>query len=459
MRDFADAIRAPTYIFGQMKVCVIGAGASGIAAAKVFAEREIDFDWFEMGSDIGGNWQYGNDNGRSAAYDSLHIDTSKERMAYSDFPMPDDYPAYPHHSQVFEYFNAYIDHFGLRNRVAFNTEVVSIDPASDDRWNVRVRRDGVESTTEYGSVIVANGHHWNPRVPEFPGMFAGESIHSRGYRSPDDLRGKRVLVLGIGNSGSDIACDLVGVASEVFLASRRGAHIIPRYLFGRPVDTFTSESGSKIPHGVTRALYQLLLWLARGRQGGSGIAVPDHKLLSEHPTLSQDLLKHARAGDIVGKPNIDRFEGDTVYFVDGTSAEVDAVIFATGYQITFPFLDLSIIDPTDNQVELYQSVIPPDHCGLYFIGLIQPLGAIMPLAELQAKWVANLIEGGPVPSAAQMRTAIETNRRDLAERYVDSPRHTIQVDFFPYKQAMEREVAASERKHPEAEAPGTCDQS
>ncbi|MDH5423189.1 MAG: NAD(P)-binding domain-containing protein, partial [Acidimicrobiia bacterium] len=401
-------------------------------------------DWFEMGSDIGGNWRYNNDNGRSAAYDSLHIDTSKERMAYSDFPMPADYPAYPHHSQVFDYFNAYVDHFQLRDRVTFNTEVVSVVAVADGRWSVRVRRDGTESVAEYGAVIVANGHHWNPRVPEFPGMFAGESMHSRSYRSPDDLRGKRVLVLGIGNSGSDIACDLVGVASEVFLASRRGAHIIPRYLFGRPVDTFTSEAGSKIPFPLTRAVYQVLLWLARGRQTGSGIAVPDHKLLSEHPTLSQDLLKHARAGAVVGKPNIDRFEGDTVHFVDGTSAEVDVIIFATGYQITFPFLDSSIIDPTDNQVELYQSVIPPDHRGLYFIGLIQPLGAIMPLAELQAKWVANLIEGAPRPSADEMHHAIDATRQALAERYVESPRHTIQVDFFPYKQTMEREIAATE---------------
>ncbi len=426
-----------------MTVCIIGAGSSGIATAKAFADRGIDFDWFEMASDIGGNWRYDNDNGRSAAYDSLHIDTSKGRMAFSDLPMPDHYPDYPHHSQVFEYFTDYVDRFALRSRVTFDTEVTSVEAMSDERWRVTTRRDGHDSTDEYDAVVVANGHHRNPRLPQFPGTFTGETFHSQEYRSPERLRGKRVVVLGIGNSGTDIACDLVGVAADVVLASRRGAHIIPRYLFGRPADTFTSERGSKLPLRVSRAIYRVLLWLARGRQSGSGIAVPDHPLLGEHPTLSEDLLSHARRGAIVGKPNIERFSESAVYFVDGTSVDADAVVFATGYQITFPFLDRSIIDPSGNQVELYRSVVPVDHPGLYFVGLIQPLGAIMPLAELQAKWIANLLEGGPRPNRDAMLAEIETTRRKLAGRYVPSPRHTIQVDFFPYKRILEAEIEAS----------------
>ncbi len=162
------------------KVCIIGAGSSGMVAAKVLQERGIAFDCFEKGSDIGGNWRYGNDNGLSAAYQSLTINTSKKRMAYSDFPMPADYPDFAHHSQILTYFENYVDHFHLREAIAFNTSVTEVCPAGTNRWAVTL--DNGE-TRYYRAVLVASGHHWFPRWPDFPGEFKGTIIHAHDYRT------------------------------------------------------------------------------------------------------------------------------------------------------------------------------------------------------------------------------------------------------------------------------------
>ncbi len=304
---------------------------------------------------------------------------------------------------------------------------------------------GEDSTHRYEAVLVANGHHWDPRIPEFGGSFDGVILHSQDYRTPDLLDGKRVVILGVGNSGADIACEAAGVADTVHLASRHGAHVIPRYLFGRPTDTFTSERDVRLPFPVSRAVYQLLLWTFRGPQRWYGFPTPDTPVLSEHPTLSQDLLSLAKAGKIIPKASIERFDGSSVVFSDGSSAEADVVVLATGYRISFPFLEPSIIDPEDNEIRLYRHVVPPEWPGLFFVGLVQPLGAIMPLAELQGRWVAELLTGGKLPPPEQMNRRIESDIAAIRARYVSSPRHTIQVDFFPYKQTLETEILSSRR--------------
>ena len=225
----------------SLKVCVVGAGSSGIVAAKVLAGHGIDFDCFEKGSGIGGNWRFRNDNGMSASYASLHINTSKEKMAYSDFPMPDDYPDYPHHSQILDYFEHYVDHFKLRDRIRFQTEVRSIEPTDSGRWKVEVEGPNGPGTHDYDAVLVANGHHWSPRMPEppFPGSFDGRVFHSHDYETFEGFEGKRALIVGIGNSAVDIACEVCRVADATFLSTRRSAHILPKYAFGKPIDHFT----------------------------------------------------------------------------------------------------------------------------------------------------------------------------------------------------------------------------
>ncbi len=425
---------------------MIGAGSSGIAACQVLNARGIAFDCFEKGSEVGGNWRYENDNGMSSAYRSLHINTSRGLMAYATYPMPDDYPDYPNHFQIARYFDDYVDHFGLREKIRFQTEVKSVAPV-DGEWEVTTvgGSNGNRESHRYRAVLVANGHHWDPRWPEpaFPGAeeFEGEQIHAHHYREPEVLRGERVLVLGIGNSATDIAVESSRIAERTFLAMRRGAYVMPKYLNGKPTDEAASKLLTMMPLPVQRFVLARMLDLSAGDMTAYGLPKPDHKLLEAHPTVSAELLSRLGHGDIGVKPNIDRFAGGrTVRFADGSEEEIDLVVYCTGYRITFPFFDEDLVSAADNRLPLYRRVASVERPGLYFIGFIQPLGAIMPLAEAQAEWVADLLGGrGTLPSPAEMQAEIAETEAKMQKRYVASKRHTIQVDFQPYLREIRRE--------------------
>ncbi len=436
------------------RVCIIGAGASGITTAQVLAARGIGFDCVEMGSEVGGNWRYDNDNGVSSAYRSLHINTSREAMQYAAFPMPTSYPDYPSHWQVAEYFDSFVDHFGLRDRITLRTEVTHVRPLPGGGFEVttRSRDHGREAQVRrYDHVVVANGHHWDPRWPEpsYAGSetFPGEQLHAHYYRTPELLEGRRVVVVGIGNSAADIAVESSRVARETWLSMRRGAHVIPKYVFGVPTDHLTDSPVARAPHRVQQASMAAMVRLAVGRMTDYGLPEPDHRILDAHPTVSSDLLLRLGHGDLGVRPGIECFEGSTVRFTDGSAVEADVVVWCTGYKISFPFLDEAVIAPTDNRVALYRRVVDPDHPGLYFVGLIQPLGAVMPLAEAQAHWVADLVAGAvTLPDPAAMRAQITTYDAAVRHRYVASKRHTIQVDARAYRRELERERA--ERRVP-----------
>ncbi len=431
--------------------CIIGAGSSGIAAAQVLQVEGIDFDCFEIGSQVGGNWRYDNDNGMSSAYRSLHINTSREAMEFACYPMPASLPDYPSHWQIAAYFDDFVDHFGLRDKITFRTEVTRVVPhdGPEGRWAVTVRPVGGgvrkdPETRHYDHVLVCNGHHWNPRWPEpsFPGSedFPGTQLHAHHYKTPEVLEDRTVVVLGIGNSATDIAVEASRHARRTYLAMRRGAWILPKYLFGMPTDHLTSSPIARGPFRMQKLGMRAMLRAAVGRPERYRLPRPAHDVLEAHPTVSDDLLTRLGHGDITVKPTIDRFEGGTVVFADGSRVDADVVVYCTGYQVTFPFLDDAVVAARDNHVDLYRRVVPPDRPGLYFIGLIQPLGAIMPLAEAQAHWVAELITGEvTLPDPATMRAQIAAYDAALRKRYVNSLRHTIQVDAQDYLGELRKE--------------------
>jgi len=427
------------------KACIIGAGSSGIAAAQVLDARGIAFDCFEKGSQVGGNWRYENDNGMSSAYRSLHINTSRRVMAFKSLPMPDHFPDYPNHFQMAAYFDEFVDHFGLRERISFRTEVLKVEPAEGE-WAVTVRGPGgAESCERYRAVLVANGHHWDPRWPEpaFPGSeeFEGEQTHAHHYREADVLLGKRVLVLGLGNSATDIAVESSRIGEKTFLAVRRGAYVLPKYMNGKPIDEVATPLVSRLPLTVQRFFATKGLEIAAGEMTSYGLPKPDHKLFEAHPTVSSELLPRLGHGDITVKPNIDRFAGGrSVRFVDGSTEQIDLVVYCTGYKMTFPFFDPKVLAAPENRLPLYRRVVSVERPGLYFVGFIQPLGPIMPLAEAQAEWIADLLSGrATLPAAAEMKREIASEERKMRRRFVASKRHTVEVDFHPYLREIRRE--------------------
>ncbi|PKQ70692.1 NAD(P)-binding domain-containing protein [Raineya orbicola] len=423
----------------EHKVCIIGAGSSGIVACKVLQENNIPFDCYEKGSGIGGNWRYMNDNGMSSSYRSLHINTSKKVMAYSDFPMPEDYPDYPSHYQIMEYFESYVNHFGFRDKIRFKTGVERVEKLSDGSYEVTL--DNGEKKI-YTAVMVASGHHWKPRYPNFEGEFNGLILHSHDYKTPDIFQGhKNVVVVGFGNSAVDIACEAARTSTgKVIISTRSGAYVLPKYILGKPFDTLNKYSVEWLPMWFKRGLLSFCLWVARGKQENYGIPKPKRPLLSEHPTISQDLFSLAGHGKVHIKPNIQKLAGDTIIFEDGSQEKADVLIYATGYKIAFPFFDKNFLNAEEtNEVSLYKHVIHPEHKNLFFIGLVQPLGAIMPLAEVQSEWVARILKGkSKLPSKEAMLADIESYKGKLRKRYKTSPRHTIQVDFYPYKNMIKR---------------------
>lgn len=427
------------------KVCIIGAGPSGITACKILQEGGITFDCFEAGSDIGGIWRYNNDNGMSAAYKSLHINSSKKLTQYTDFPMPEDYPDFPHHEQVYAYLRSYADHFGIRQQITFNTSVEKVTPTEGGKYLVTLS-NGEERAYNY--VIVANGHHWKPRWPEppFPGEYSGEILHSIAYRTPDIFQNKDVLVVGIGNSAVDIACDAARQYSgKVVISTRNSAYIIPHYFLGKPFGELSRNSPSILPLWVKRILLKAVLWLARGNQENYGIPRPNHKILSSHHTVSQDIFALAGRKRILFKPDIASFSGKKVQFTDGTSDAFDLIVYCTGYKISFPFLDNRIIDvktiEDSNNLLLYRRIVLPDHPNLFFLGFVQPSISILPVVEAQSKWIAAVIKREiSLPGKEEMRQEIVREQEKISRRYKSSARHTIQVESGDYIRLLNKDI-------------------
>ncbi len=429
----------------QKKACIIGAGSSGIAAAKALADAHVSFDCFEKSDRIGGNWVFGNKNGMSAAYEGLYINTSRDRMQYADYPMPRSYPDFPHHTQIARYFEDYVDHFGLRGAITFETEVKRAE--WNGVWRVLASGPAGEEERTYDALLVANGHHWDPLWPEprFPGASSGTEIHAHDYRSKDLFRRKHVVVVGMGNSAMDIAVESSEVATRTFLAARRGVHVVPKYLFGRPLDQLLVTT--KVPWRVRRRAGEIMLKLAVGDMERYGLPRPDHRLGDAHPTISGRILDRLGHGAITPKPNLAELLGDRVRFTDGSVERADVIVYCTGYRVSFPFFDPAFVCAKDNDLPLFMRVFHPHRPGLLFIGLLQPLGAIMPLAEAQGKWAAKYLLGDyALPPEDEMMRAIDEERRRMFARYVKSKRHTMQVDFDDYLDDLQREVTRGERR-------------
>ena len=429
------------------KTCIIGAGCSGFTMAKRLKDKGLPYDCFEMSDNIGGNWYYKNPNGTSSCYQSLHIDTSKWRLAFEDYPVPDDWPDFPHHAQLLQYFHDYVDHFGLRETITFNTAVTNVETLPGGRWKVTL---STGEAREYDAVAVANGHHWDARMPTYPGQFEGYQVHSHHYRDPFepyDFRGKNVMIVGAGNSAMDISSELSQrpIAKNLFISMRRGVWVLPKYMDGSPADKAALPPW--LPSKLGRKLARAKIKKTIGMMEDYGLPKPDHEPLDGHPSVSGEFLTRVGCGDIKPKPGIERLDGDSVVFTDGTREQVDAIVWATGYNVTFPFLKQKELMPQENTFPLFKRMVKPGFETLFFLGLAQPLPTLVNFAEQQSKLVAAALTGEyAFPDAAEMDKVTEADEQLHLGHFYDSPRHRMQVDFGVYVADLLKEIKRGEKR-------------
>jgi hypothetical protein len=426
-------------------VAVVGAGSSGLAAAKNFLAEGFDVTVLEREDDLGGNWNYGKT--ASRVYRSTHTISSKPGTEYPDFPMPAEFPDYPHHSQILHYLREYAREFHLLDHIHYGVAVERIAPVSESvpesPWNLGFA-DG--SSRTFDAVVIANGHHTVPRIPEYPGQFTGESLHSAAYRSPEIFPGKRVLVVGGGNSGCDIVVEAAQFAERAWHSTRRGYWYLPKYLLGRPADQVGDfMQALRVPLGLRRASAVLLHRLLVGSPARTRLPRPDHRLFETHPVVNSLLPYYVGQGDITPVPDVARFEGTTVHLVDDRRIEVDLVIFATGYRLEFPFIEARYLNWENGRPGLYLNVFHPCYDTLFVAGMIQPDSGQFGLVHWQtlaaARYALAALEGSPRAQALRRRKA-ETPGENLGGgvRYKDSPRHMLEVEHWSYRRKLEKWV-------------------
>ncbi|MDP3967507.1 MAG: NAD(P)-binding domain-containing protein [Nocardioides sp.] len=446
--------------FPGPRVAVVGAGISGLTSTKMLSDYGVDVTTFESSDRVGGNWAFGNPNGHSSAYRSLHIDTSKHRLSFRDYPMPEHYPDFPHHTQIKDYLDGYADTFDLRRHIEFENGVVHAARRDGGGWEIL---DQAGTTREFDLLVVGNGHHWDPRFAKFEGEFTGESIHSHAYidpQTPLPLTGKRILVVGLGNSAADITVELSSktLQNEVTLSTRSSAWIVPKYAYGLPADKYYKTT-PYLPLSWQRKLVQKMQFMTGSNPELYGLPKPNHKFFEAHPTQSVELPLRLGSGDVTPKPNVARLDDRTVHFIDGTSAEFDVIVYATGYNITFPFMDPEVLSAPDNVIPLYKRMFKPGLEDLLLVGFAQSTPTLFPFVESQARLVGAYAAGlYRLPSPAEMERVIMADEQKYIGHMQDSARHTQQVDYFVYEHDMRaKELPAGRRRVAELGPPAFLD--
>lgn len=428
------------------RVAVIGAGVAGISAMKGLIANGVAFDAFDDRDRVGGIWAYQEAPGRTSAWDRLNMNSPRGTYAFSDFPMPADFPDFPSREQCWTYLEAAVDRYGLRPHIRLGSPVERVEKA-EDGWQVTL---ATGETRRYRAVVLANGHHNTPRYADIPGAFSGLAMHSRDYRRRDGFAGKRVVVIGYGNSGAQIAADVSQVAEEVTLVMRSGSYVLPHYVRGIRIDRLliTGLLGWG-PMALDNAFVTLLCRLLFGRNAAFGLPKPKAGALSIFPIISESLLNRIGDGRIRVRPQVRRFDGRQLEFEDGSRTEADAVIHATGYHLTFPFLQGGLPGQDDNRLRLYLRTFQPADPTLSVIGGYQAQAqwGFLPLMEAQGALVgAHLAGRYALPSPDEMAAAIDRDARATARGFVDTPRHHYQVLGPAFLRRLRRELRRGLRR-------------
>jgi dimethylaniline monooxygenase (N-oxide forming) len=443
------------------RICVIGAGASGIVCIKECIAAGFSVVCYEKVDYTGGLWRYheSDTDGIASVTRATIINSSKEMSAYSDFPPPKELPNYCHNSQLVKYFDSYADKHGVKQYVKFLHEVVSVVQTDDyiltGRWNVTVKNLETDkvSTEEFDAVCVCTGHHVKPMTPTFKGQdkFKGRILHTHSYKRPVGFDDKDIVVVGIGNSGGDASVELSAVARQVYLSTRRGSWILYRVgPFGTPFDMMylrriVFDIFNIVPYSLSCATTERFL-NSRFDHKLYGLE-PSHHVWSQHPMVNDALPNRILSGTVIVKGDIQEFTEDGVIF-EGESevTKCAVVVMATGYEVSFPFLDKSILDTGGNEVPLYKYMFQPKLMHpetLAFIALTQPVGPLIPIAELQSRWFCQIMLGNcKLPCKDDMFFDIKKKRDEIEKRYYHGAKHTMQVDWVPFMDEIASQFGA-----------------
>lgn len=422
---------------------VIGAGPSGLAAARNLQRRGLPWVGYDLNAGVGGLWDI--EAPRSTVYESAHLISSRTTTEFTEFPMPDGTADYPSHRELAAYFNAFADHFDLRAGFRFNTEVTDVRP-SGQGWAVTVRDETGEHTHQHAGVLVANGTLSEPNLPQLAGIdsFTGEVIHTSAYKRGEQFAGKRVLIVGAGNSGCDIAVDAVHHAASVDISVRRGYHFVPKYVLGKPADTL--NQGKPLPPKIKQFIDSRVLKLFTGDPVKFGFPAPDHAIYESHPIVNSLILHHLGHGDLAVKADIDTFDGDQVVFVDGSRATYDLVVLATGYRLHYPFLDNALLRwdgaGSGGSPDLYLNIFArgAEARGLFVLGMIEASGIGWQGRYEQAALVAAYLAAGSAKADFEKR--IDDAHPDLSGgyKYLGLERMAYYVNKDAYRNTVRQEI-------------------
>jgi dimethylaniline monooxygenase (N-oxide forming) len=449
-----QAVGAPL----SRRVAVIGAGAAGLCSAKYLLQAGLQVEVFEIGTRVGGLWVYENDNGRSSAYESLHINSEKRNTQYSDFPFPAEIQYFPDHRDMAAYLKNYAKAFGVYDRIRFKSRVVSITPESRPgtplQWHLKFE-NGREA--QYDAVVVATGHLTVPSHPDWAERFAGNYMHAHYYRKPHPFADQRVLVVGIGNSGCDITADLCVYAQRTVVSVRSPELIVPKIFLGVPVTQITGLFERKwLPAKTPQLARKIITRLVHGRMEHWGITTPKG---ATHPISHATLINHFAYRRAHVKPGIAKVEGKTVTFADGSSEEFDTIIAATGYRIDYPFVRPELLPLQNERADLYKRVVPVDWPGLYYVGLFNTLGSSnLRMFEVQCRWIVAVESGQSfLPSKQEMWEDIRNRNAYIAKRFPPGPRHAVEIEPTIYTREMEMDTRKGLARRKALERAGRLD--
>ena len=426
------------------RICIIGAGPSGITAAKNCMQAGLDFVVFEKNDKVGGNWVFNSKTGHSSVYENTHLISSKSWSEFEDYPMPDDYPDYPNHIQLQQYFEGYAKQFGIYSKINFDHAVNKVTREDNGNWLVNYTdSNGSDQSDTFEVLMVSNGHHNVPKYPTYPGEYTGKFLHSHDFKGVDESwRDKRVLVIGAGNSACDIAVESARVSKVVHMSMRSPQWIFPKFIFGQPGDVFAART-RWLPRKLRQYGLKILVRLILGPYTRYNLPENTTLPLNTHPTLNSDLLDYIRHGRIKPRGAIKSFDGLKVNFTDGSSEEFDIICACTGFWTELPFFDKSFIDFKDlEKVPLYKKMMHEKYENLYFIGLFQPIGCIWPLADYQAKLATQEILG-KYKRPKDMKSAIDHEVKNPHFNFGPGQRHAIEVDYHTFRNELKTELKKS----------------